>query len=131
MNINRVSCSIMPIMRWFIEINAARMKHYFSFGAKKAMFPGNGVKLDLLSRLRPIQIYGPAYYHRHFVSHAVKKGELSVECEFDCSTRVRSFVLCIFVSLKKRLYMYIQIFTDDFFFKFIYFLHFHPIYSNI
>lgn len=66
----------MPIMRWFIEINAARMKHYFSFGAKKAMFPGNGVKLDLLSRLQPIQIYGPAYYHRHFVSHAVKKGEL-------------------------------------------------------
>lgn len=79
------------------------MKHYFSLGAKKAMFPGNGVKPDLLSRLQPIQIYGPAYYHRHFVSHAVKKGELSVECKFDCIyTRASIFVSYSFASLKKE-----------------------------
>lgn len=74
------------------------MKHYFSLGAKKAMFPGNGVKPDLLSRLQPIQIY----YHRHFVSHAVKKGELSVECKFDCSTRTSIFVSYSFASLRKE-----------------------------
>lgn len=80
------------------------MKHYFSLGAKKAMFPGNGVKPDLLSRLQPIQIYGPAYYPRHFVSHAVKKGELSVECKFDCSTRASIFVSYVysFASLRKE-----------------------------
>lgn len=78
------------------------MKHYFSLGAKKAMFPGNGVKPDLLSRLQPIQIYGPVYYHRHFVSHAVKKGELSVECKFDCSTRASIFVSYSFASLRKE-----------------------------
>lgn len=48
MNINWVLCSIMFIMRWFIEINVVWMKYYFSLGVKKVMFFGNGVKLDFL-----------------------------------------------------------------------------------